>query len=138
MGRSLPIDLDHSIPVLMRREEPPPSGPSAQMVQRFILILALTAATAAVLLLVFHPDKSRVAPVVLAYGVMALLGALLRRLPPVWLTRALTGFLMGAVVVIGLAALRLGWGLSSPALLLVPLLVCALSSVAGRPRRATA
>ena len=76
MGRALPIDLDRSIPVLVRREEPPPSGPPAQLVQRFILILAATAGAAALLLLVFHPDKARVVPVVLAYGVLAGLGAL--------------------------------------------------------------
>ena len=132
MGRPLPIDLDRSIPVLVRREEPPPSAAPAPLVRRFILILALTAAAAALLLLVFHPDKARVAPVVWAYGVMALLGVLCRYVPPAWLTRALTAFLMGTVAVMGLAALRLGWGLSAPALLLVPLLVCALSSVGGR------
>ena len=132
MGRAPPIDLDRSIPVLLRREEPPPSGPPAQLVRRLIFILALTAATAAGLLLAFHPDKARVAPVVLAYAAMALLAALCRQLPPEWLSRALTALLTGAVAVMGLAALRLGWGLSAPALLLVPLLVCVLSSVGGR------
>ena len=132
MGRALPIDLDRSIPVLVRREEPPPSGPPPQLVQGFILILAFTAAVAAVLLLAFHPDKLRVAPVVLAYGLLALLGALCRLAPPDWLARALTGLLMGVVLVMGLASLRLGWGLSAPALLLVPLLVCTVGSVGGR------
>ena len=142
MGRALPIDLDRSIPVLVRREEPPPSGPPAQLVQRFILILAATAATAALLLLAFHPDKARVAPVVLGYGVLAGLSALclLRLLRPphlgdavvAWLAQALTGLLITAVAVMGLATLRLGSGLSAPALLLVPLLVCALGAVCGR------
>ena len=118
MSRALPIDLERSIPLLVRREEPPPSGPPPQLVQRFILILALTAATAAGLLLSFDPDTARVAPVVLAYSVVALLGALCRQVPSAWLTRALTGLLMGSVVGMGLAALHQGWGLSAPALLL--------------------
>ena len=135
MGRAPPVDLDRSIPVLVHREEPPPSGPPAQLVQRFILILAVTAAAAALLLLAFHPDKARVAPVVLAYGVLAGLSALCQRAAAtaaVWLPQALTGLLITAVAVMGLAALRLGWGLSAPALLLVPVLVCALGTVCGR------
>ena len=133
MGRALPIDLDRSIPVPVRREEPPPSGPPAQLVQRFILILAATAAAAALLLLAFHPDTVRVAPVVLACGVLAALAALcLRAAAAPWLAQALTGLLTAAVAVMGLATLRLGSGLSAPALLLVPLLVCALGAVCGR------
>ena len=132
MGRALPIDLDRSMPLLVRREEPAPSGPPAQLVQRFILIFALTAAAAALLLLAAHPDMARVAPVALAYGLLALLGALCWRAPTDWLPRALTGLLIGAVAVMGLAALRLGWGLAAPALLLLPLLVCALSTLGGR------
>ena len=92
MGRAVPIDLDRSIPVLVRREEPPPSGPPAQLVQRFILILAITAVVAAVLLGIFHPDKARVAPVALAYGVLAGLSALCLRAVSAaaeWLTQAL-------------------------------------------------
>jgi len=135
VGRTLPIDLDHSIPVLVRRDELPSSGPPMQLVRRFILILAATAAAAALLLLVFHPDKALVGPVVLAYGVLAGLSALGLRAAAAaaaWLTQVLTGLLIVAVVVMGLATLRLGWGLSAPALLLVPLLVCALGAVCGR------
>ena len=136
MGRALPVDLDRSIPVLVRREEPPPSGPPAQLVQRFILILAATAAAAALLLLAFYPDKARVAPAVLAFGALAGLSALCLRYPreaaSAWLAQALTGLLILSVVVLGLAALRLGWGLSAPALLLVPLMVSALGTVCGR------
>ena len=132
MGRALPIELDLSVPVLVQRDEPPPSGAPASLVRRFILILAAAAATAAVLLLALHPDKARVVPVVLACGGMAALGALCHRLPAAWLTRGLTALLTGAVAIMGLAALRLGWGLWAPALLPVPLLVCALGSVGGR------
>ena len=132
MGRAPPTEPERLIPLLVRREEPPPSGPPARLVQRFIAILAITAAAAALLLLLFHPDRPRALPVVLAYAAIALLSVLCLRASSAWLARSLTALLMVAVCVMGLATVRLGWGLSAPALLLLPLLVCTLSAMCGR------
>ena len=131
MGQSSTADPDHSIPVMVRRAEATPSGPPPQLAQSFILITAMAAAVGGVLLLGTQPDKRLVLPVGLAYLVLSVAAALCWRATPAWQVRVLTGLFLGAVAVMGLGALRLGWALAAPAMPLLPMLVCALTIVGG-------
>ncbi len=131
MNTTSAADLDRSIPVMVRREEPPPSGPSPQLARTFILITAGTAAVGALLLLATQPDKRLVAPVALAYLLVSLAAALCWRVSADWMARAMSALLVAVVAIMGYAALRLGWGLAAPALPLLPMLVCAQTTVGG-------
>ncbi|MDP3610354.1 MAG: hypothetical protein Q8R98_00730, partial [Rubrivivax sp.] len=131
MNQAGTVDLDRSIPVMVQREEAPPSGPPPQLGRTFILITAVAAAAAALLLLATLADKRLVAPVALAYLLVSVAALFCWRVPASWMARAITGLFIAVVAIMGYAALRLGWGLAAPALPLVPLLVCALTTVAG-------
>ena len=131
MAQASTIDLDRSMPIMVQRPSPPPDGPPPQLAQSFILITAVAAAVGGLLLLVTQPDKQLVAPVGLAYLALALAAALCWRTPQAWQARVLTALFVGAAAAMGLAAWRLGWGLAAPALPLVPMLVCALTTVGG-------
>ena len=124
-------DPDRSIPVLVRRPPPPPFGPPPELARSFILVAAVTAAMAALLLLALHPDRGSAAPVALGYVAIAVAAALGWRAPLAWSARILAALLAAAVALMGLAAWMLGWGLATPALLIVPLLVCTMTTVAG-------
>ncbi len=129
MGQASTADPDLSMPAMARHAEVAPVDPPPQLAQSFILITAVAAAVGAVLLLGTQPDKQLVLPVGLAYLVLSAAAALCWRATPAWQLRVLTGLFLGAVAVMGLGALRLGWGLAAPALPLLPLLVCALTAV---------
>ena len=131
MNQAGAVDLDRSIPVMVQREEAPPSGPPPQLGRTFILITAVAAATAALLLLATLADKRLVAPVALSYLLVSVAAVVCWRVPAQWMARAITGLFIAVVAIMGYAALRLGWGLAAPALPLVPLLVCALTTVGG-------
>jgi hypothetical protein len=131
MSPSSTIDLDRSIPVMVRREEPPPSGPPPQLAKTFILIAAVAAAEGALLLLALHPDKRLAAPVSLGYLVVSVAGALCWRSRTAWHVPAIACLFFAAALVMGFGAWRLRWGLTAPSLPMVPLLVCALTTVGG-------
>ncbi len=131
LGAAAAPDLDRSIPVLVRREDPLPVGPPPQVAQAFVLILAVAAGLAAVLVLLSQANKALAGPVVWAYALLALAGLLCWRAPLAWMGRALTALMVAGVAVMGLAALRLGWGLSTPAFSMLPLMVCVLGVAAG-------
>ena len=131
MDRDSQADRDLTIPVLVRRNQPLPVGPPQQLARGFALISAITAALAGLALLVTQPDKPLIAPVVLGYLVLAVAGALILRVPAAQMARALAALFAATVVLLGFAALRMGWGLAAPGMLLVPLLVCALTTLGG-------
>ena len=131
MAQASAVDLDRSIPVMVRRPDPAPAGPPPQLAQSFILITAVAAGVGGLLLLATQPDKRLVTPIGLAYLALAVAAALCWRAPQGWQVRVLTALHGGAAVVMGVSALRLGWGLAAPAMPLLPLLVCALTTVGG-------
>jgi PAS domain S-box-containing protein len=131
MSPSSTIDLDRSIPVMVRREEPPPSGPPPQLAKTFILIAAVAAGIGGLLLIALHPDKRLAAPVSLGYLMVSVAGALCWRSRTAWQVPAITGLFVAAILVMGMGAWRLRWGLTAPSLPMVPLLVCALTTVGG-------
>ena len=129
MSPSSTIDLDRSIPLMVRREESPPSGPPPQLAKTFILIAAVTAALGAVLLLALHPDRPLAAPVALAYLAVSVAAALCWRARTTWHVPAITGLFVAAALAMGFGAWRLRWGLTAPSLPMLPLLVCALTTI---------
>ena len=131
MDRSSTAERDLTIPIFVRREQPQLAGPPQQLARGFALLSAITAAVAGVALLVTQSDKPLAAPVALGYLVLAVLGGLILRLPVAHATKALAALFAGALVLLGFAALRMGWGLAAPGMLLVPLLVCALTTLGG-------
>ncbi len=131
MERDSAVDTDRSMPVMAQREAPPQDGPPPRLTQSFLLIVAFGAGAGALLLWLVHPDPALTAPVVAVYVLASLASALLTRAPPRWRLPALTLIFVVLAANMGLAALRLGWGLSTPGLLLLPLMVCALATLAG-------
>ena len=131
MAETAPSDLDRSIPVMVRRSEPAPAGPPAQLVRSFMLLTAAGLAAGALLLIGTLSAKQGVSAVALVYGLLAVCAALLSRLPAPWLVRALAGLLAATTVTVGVAAVTLGWGLGSPALSLLPLIVCVMGATGG-------
>ena len=131
MDRDSKADRDLTIPVFVRRQQPSPAGPPLQLARGFALISAITAALAGLALLVTQPDKPLVAPVVLGYLVLAVASALILRVPAVHMPRALAALFGAAILLLGFAAVRMGWGLAAPGMLLLPLLVCALTTLGG-------
>ncbi len=131
MAETAPSDLDRSIPVMVRRSEPAPAGPPAQLVRSFMLLTAAGLAAGALLLIGTLSAKQGVSAVALVYGLLAVCAALLSRLPGPWLVRALAGLLAATTVTVGVAAVTLGWGLGSPALSLLPLIVCVMGATGG-------
>jgi len=130
MPRAAAVDPDSSIPVRVRWPDVPPPGPPPELAQGFILTFA-GAALLGALLLAAQPDTRRVMPVALGYLLLAVAAALSWRARPSWHLRLMSGLFLGGVLVVGLGAFSLRWGLSAPALPLLPLLVCALTAAGG-------
>ena len=124
-------DRDLTIPVFVRRQMSLPVRPHQQLARGFALISAITAALAGLALLVTQPDKPLVAPVAMGYLVLAVVSALILRLPAVHMPKALAALFGATILLLGFAALRMGWGLAAPGMLLLPLLVCALTTLGG-------
>ena len=82
-------DRDLTIPVFVRRQMSLPVKPHQQLARGFALISAITAALAGLALLVTQPDKPLVAPVAMGYLVLAVVSALILRLPAVHMPKAL-------------------------------------------------
>ena len=131
MHDSVAADLDPSIPVVVRRVQPLQEGPPPQLVRSFLMMLALGSAAAGLLLLLTHLDRLLVMPLVLAFLAIAATAAGSLRLPPTWMLRALALQFIAIVLIMAWAAQRLGWGLLGPGVVMIPLLVCALTAVAG-------
>ncbi len=132
MARVPHIDLDRSMPVLVRRgETPTTAGPPASIARHIILVVSGACAAAALLLLAVLGPQQAVTPVVGAYFVLALVSVGLWWAPSHWLMRGLAVVMVCAALVIGFAALQLGWGLSAPAVTVLPLLVCMVTAATG-------
>jgi len=65
------------------------------------------------------------------YAMLALGSALAARLPDAWLSHALTAALTAVTLALAGTASMLGWGLASPGLMLLGLMVCVLCAAAG-------
>ncbi len=131
MNRDIKADRDLTIPVFVRREQPLSIGPPQQLARGFALLAAITAALAGMALLVTQGDKPQVAPVVLGFLVLAVAGALIMRVPAAHVSKALAALFGSTILLLGFSALRMSWGLAAPGMLLVPLLVCALTTLSG-------
>jgi PAS domain S-box-containing protein len=126
-----PVDLDRSMPVLVRREVPAMPGPPVSIARHIILVVAAAAAAGGLLLMATLGPARPVLWPVLSYFALAALAGALWWAPPAWLLRGLTAVMVLAALVIGVSALQLGWGLHAPALPLLALLVCVLAATAG-------
>ena len=131
MNTASAVDTDRSIPVMVRHEAPPSAGPPPRLMQAFLLIMACGAAAGVIVLWLTQADLARAAPVMAVYGLVTLAAALAVRAPPRWRLRALTLLFVTLAANMGVAALQLGWGLAGPGLPLLPLMVCALATLAG-------
>ena len=125
------VDTDRSIPVMVQREAPPPVGPPPRLTQAFLLIVAFGAAMGVFLLWLTQPDLTRAAPLMAVYGLVAVAAALAARAPQRWRLPVLTLIFVALAANMGLGALHLGWGLAGSGLPLLPLMVCALATLAG-------
>jgi PAS domain S-box-containing protein len=127
-----PVDFDRSIPVLVRREsEPEPALLPPALSRGFMAVVAAASGVAALMTLLLQPLLPRAGAATLAYTLLALAALACMRLPPRRLTAALLALLVAGSLVMGFAALRIGWGLAAPALPIQALLVCGLAAVAG-------
>ena len=107
------------------------SGPPASITRHIILVVSGACAAAALLLLAALGPQQTVTPVVGAYFLLALAAVGLWWAPSQWLMRGLAVVMVSAALAIGFAALQLGWGLTAPALPVLPLLVCMVTAAAG-------
>ncbi len=110
---------------------PPPPAAPPRLAWHFTLVTMLAAASAGLVLLVTQADSARAAPVAWAYLALAAAAGLALRAPAAWRLNLLGALLGAAVLTMGLGAVRLGWGLAAPSLPLLPVMVCALTAVAG-------
>jgi PAS domain S-box-containing protein len=136
MARVPTVDLDRSMPMMARADPAQPSSalpplPPPHVLRHILLVLAAAAAGAALLLLSSLGPTPQVAPVVLVYGVLALLCGAFWWAPAAWLLRALAVAIVGAMLAVGYAAMSLAWGLGTPALTVMPLTVCLVTAVLG-------
>ena len=134
---SPPPDLDRTIPVPLRRAVPAtPEGVVAPELLR--LYLALGAAgmlVGAVLIAREHPEQPLALPLALAYALVGLAGFALRWAPPAWRerwsVRALQGLVALSIVTAAVGAQLRGYGLASPSMLVVPVLVFSIAALLG-------
>jgi PAS domain S-box-containing protein len=126
------VDFDRSIPVLVRRDDAPPQPllPPA-LARGFLAVVAATAAVAMAMSLLAQPLLPRAAGPALAYALLAAAALGCLRLREQRLPAALLVLLAAAALVMGFAAVSLGFGLQAPALPMLALLVGGLAAVAG-------
>ena len=135
MARVSALDLDRSMPMMVRADATRPREAFAPLppavLRRFLLVLAAGAAGAAVLVALNQGLTPQGAAAVMAYGALAVLCGLASRVPPAWLVRAVVAAIVAVMFAVGYAAMSLGWGLGTPALTVLPIIVCVLTAVLG-------
>ena len=102
-----------------------------QMTRSVLLVTALACAATSGLFFsgLWLADVNRTLGAV--YAGLAVASALAARLPDVWLPRALTASLLGVMLAIVGAALKLDWGMTAPGLAVPGLMVCVLCAAVG-------
>jgi PAS domain S-box-containing protein len=137
MARASTLDLDRSMPMMVRADAAaagPGPGSAALppgVLRKFLLVLSASAAGAAALVALSQGGASQGWMAVMAYGVLAGLCALASRVPAAWLVHTTLTAIVAAMCAVGFAAVSLGWGLGSPALMVLPVIVCVLTAVMG-------
>jgi PAS domain S-box-containing protein len=131
MAVASPVDLDRSIPLLVKREAPIEVPLLPEIARALLWVIVATCGVAALVLVASQPLLQGAGSVALAYTVLATVAAACTRLPPPHLDRALLLMLACGSLAMGYAAVTMQWGLSAPALPLQALLVCGVTAVAG-------
>ena len=135
MARVSTLDLDRSVPMMVRAEAAPPSEtlplPPPPVLRNILLVLSVAAAGAALLIFSNLGAAPQALHVVAAYVALALMCGLGSRAPTAWLMRVLVAAFVVAMVTVGFSSVSLGWGLSTPALNVLPLVVCLVTALLG-------
>ncbi len=136
MARVSTADLDRSMPLMARADpasqsEPLTPLPPPRVMRHILLVLAGAAAGAALLLMASLGHTPQTGLAASAYLALALLCGLCWWLPAAWQMRGMVVAIMAAMLTVGLSAATLGWGLSTPALNVLPVTVCLVTAVLG-------
>jgi PAS domain S-box-containing protein len=131
MNRVSAVDTDRSLPVMVHRVAPAPDGSTSRLTQIFLLVVAAGCAAGALLLGLLGPSPVLTAPIVAVYALCALAAVLAARSPPTWRLPTLTAIFVALAINMGLAAVRMEWGLAGLGLALLPMMICALATLAG-------
>jgi PAS domain S-box-containing protein len=132
-----PPDLDHTIPVPLRRAAPASAEGvvAPELLRLYLMLGAVGMLVGGALIALEHTTQPLALPLALAYFVVGLAGFGLRWAPQAvrqrWSVRALLGLVALAVVTAAVAAQLRGYGLASPSMLVVPVLVFSISALLG-------
>jgi PAS domain S-box-containing protein len=132
-----PQDLDRTIPVLLRRPGAEPAAPvvAPELLRLYLLMGAVGMLIGSVLIAAEHPRQPLALPLALGYALVGLSGASLLLAPESWRRRwtvtALMVLIGLSIVTAAVAAYVRGYGLASPSVLVVPVLVFCIAALLG-------
>ena len=126
-----PADDDRTIPLAARRQEAAHADLLPKVLRALTVVMAVAAALGVLVVLFLQHDRQAAGPAALAYLALAVVAAACSLAPDAWLPRTLTGLMLATTGVLGYTAAVQGWGLASPALPLLPLMICVLGATAG-------
>ncbi|MEY3252004.1 MAG: hypothetical protein RL227_977, partial [Pseudomonadota bacterium] len=132
-----PQDLDRTIPVPLRSPGSESAGPVAapELLRLYLLLGAVGMLVGAVLIAAEHPRQPLALPLALAYAVVGLSGVSLLWAPESWRRRwsvtALVVLVGLSIVTAAVGAYVRGYGLSSPSVLVVPVVVFCITALLG-------
>jgi PAS domain S-box-containing protein len=132
-----PQDLDRTIPVPLRRPGAEPAAPvvAPELLRLYLLMGAVGMLIGSVLIAAEHPRQPLALPLALGYALVGLSGASLLLAPESWRRRwtvtALMVLIGLSIVTAAVAAYVRGYGLASPSVLVVPVLVFCIAALLG-------
>ncbi len=133
-----PQDLDRTIPVPLRRPEAVGSAVvSPELLRLYLTLGAIGMMIGGGLIAAEHPRQPLALPIALVYVLVGLAGGALRWAPARWRerwsVRALVVLVGLCIVTAAVGAYLRGYGVASPSMLVVPVLVFAVTAVLGWP-----
>jgi PAS domain S-box-containing protein len=132
-----PPDLDRTIPVPLRRPGAEAGAPvvAPELLRLYLLMGAVGMLIGSVLIAGEHPRQPLALPLALGYALVGLSGMGLLWAPEPWRRRwtvtALVALVGMSIVTAAVAAYVRGYGLSSPSVLVVPVLVFCIAALLG-------
>ena len=111
---------------------PPPEDHAVALMSRvFLVVSGLTSFAGVGLVLLLAPDQAHARPIAMGFGTVAVVSLLCARLSGRALRTAVTVLFSALVLLVGANSVVQGWGLRTPAMPLLGLMVCMVSAAAG-------